>query len=45
MSKLSRREALDQLVAEAEDSEKLFEKPLTQAHLGQARLQLEGQRA
>ena len=33
MSKLSRREALDQLVAEAEDSEKLFEKPLTQWRL------------
>jgi ABC-type dipeptide/oligopeptide/nickel transport system permease subunit len=33
MSKLSRREALDQLVAEAEDSDKLFEKPLTQWRL------------
>ena len=33
MSKLTRREALDQLVAEADDSERLFEKPLTQWRL------------
>ncbi|MDH5372483.1 MAG: ABC transporter permease [Acidimicrobiia bacterium] len=33
MTKLSRREALDQLVAESEDTAKLFEKPLTQWRL------------
>ena len=33
MSKLTRREALDQLVAEADDSDRLFEKPLTQWRL------------
>jgi ABC-type dipeptide/oligopeptide/nickel transport system permease subunit len=33
MTKLSRREALDRLIAEAEDSDKLFEKPLTQWRL------------
>jgi ABC-type dipeptide/oligopeptide/nickel transport system permease subunit len=33
MKKLSRREALDQLVAEADDTERLFEKPMTQWRL------------
>lgn len=33
MTKLTRREALDRLIAEAEDSDKLFEKPLTQWRL------------
>lgn len=33
MTKLSRREALDQLVAEADDTERLFEKPMTQWRL------------
>ncbi len=33
MTKLTRREALDRLIAEAENSDKLFEKPLTQWRL------------